>query len=148
MSETIIEAAEAVEEKKPYEFRKLCSDDIFLMLQVIKKIGIKEFKSCFEDEAVGKTISKLFNKGENDGKENDAAIYAVAGVVLMPALDIIIGALPKCKDELYNLLGEVSNLKADEIRKLDAVVFVEMVIDFFKKPEFPDFFKVVSKLFK
>ena len=148
MSETINATAEAVEEKKPYEFRKLRSDDIFLMCQVIKKIGIKEFKACFEDESVGKVIGKVFGKGEENGKDNDAALYAVAGVVLMPALDIIIGALPRCKDELYNLLGEVSNLKADEIRKLDAVVFIEMVIDFFKKPEFPDFFKVVSKLFK
>ena len=31
MSETINATAEAVEEKKPYEFRKLRSDDIFLM---------------------------------------------------------------------------------------------------------------------
>ncbi len=135
----------AVVEEKPYSFRTLKSDDVFLMLNIISKIGIKEFKSCFEDEDVVKSISKLASK--NNGSDNSNYV-SIGVMVVLPAVDIILKNINKCKSDLYTLLGQVSNMSADKIAKLDAVVFLEMVIDFFKKPEFPDFFKVVSKLFK
>lgn len=143
--ETPTEAGGNVAEVKPYIFRSLCAEDLFLMLQIVKKIGIKEFKECFEDERVGVIIGKLFNKGENT---NTAALYTLGGTILLPAIDTIIGNIPKCKEELFELLSSVSNMGKDEIRKMDAVLFVEMLTDFFKKPEFPGFIKVVSKSFK
>ena len=147
-TETIaaVGAAEEVAEVKPYVFRRLCAEDMFLMLQIIKKIGIKEFKECFEDERVGVIIGKLFNK-ENGGT-NTAALYTLGGTIMLPALDTIIGNIPKCKEELYTLLADVSNMAKDDIRKMDAVLFVEMLTDFIKKPEFPGFIKVVSKSFR
>lgn len=139
------DAVEAVEKEKPYSFRTLRADDVFLMFNIISKIGIKEFKSCFEDEDVVKSISKFSNK--NNGTDN-SNLVAIGITVMLPAVDIILKNISKCKTDLYALLGLVSNMSPDKIAKLDAVVFLEMVIDFFKKPEFPDFFKVVSKLFK
>lgn len=138
-------AAEEVAEVKPYAFRRLCAEDMFLMLQIIKKIGIKEFKECFEDERVGVIIGKLFNK---ESGTNTAALYTLGGTIMLPALDTIIGNIPKCKEELYTLLADVSNMAKDDIRKMDAVLFVEMLTDFIKKPEFPGFIKVVSKSFR
>ena len=137
---------ESAVEKKPYEFRRLGSEDVFLMFNIIGKIGIREFKACFQDDTVGKLISKLF--GDDKEKSNNAAIYTVAGVTLLPIVDIIIGNLDKCKEDIYSLLANVTGWKAKDIKELDAVVFVEMIVDFVKKPEFPDFIKVVSRLFK
>lgn len=131
-------------EIKPYTFRRLDVDDVFLMFNIISKIGIKEFKACFEDEKVGKTINKLFS--ENNG-DNAGAIYSVAAVVLLPIADVVIGNLVKCKEDILKLLSQTSDLEVEQIRA-DAILFTEMIIDFFKKPEFPDFMKVVSKLFK
>lgn len=132
------------EELKPYKFRKLDVDDVFLMFTIISKIGIKEFKACFEDEKVGKTINKMFS---SKSEEEAGAIYSVAAVVMLPIADVIIGNLQYCKEDILKLLSQTSDLEVDQIRA-DAILFTEMVIDFFKKPEFPDFIKVVSKLFK
>ncbi len=148
MSETTnteIMAMQPEETAKPYELRRLESSDVFSMFRIISKIGIKEFKACFEDERVGVVIEKLFNKTEG---ESNGALYSVAGVVLAPAIDIILSNIPKAEEEIYSLLARLSGMKADKIKKLDAVVFVEMIVDVIQKPEFPDFFKVVSKLFK
>lgn len=45
-----------------YELRKLCSKDMFPMFNIIRKIGVKEFKACFESEEVKKMI-------QSDGKK-------------------------------------------------------------------------------
>lgn len=141
-----VEIVEPVETQKPYTFRRLNAEDVFLMFNVISKIGVKEIKEAFEDEDVIKTISNMASKnGAENGKD---ALYTVGVSVIVSVADIVLKNIGKCKNDLYALLGQVSNMEARKIAELDAVVFIEMVIDFFKKPEFPDFFKVVSKLFK
>ena len=47
------------EKVKAYELRHLEADDVFPMFQIISKIGVKEFKSCFESPDVQKAISGL-----------------------------------------------------------------------------------------
>ena len=159
MNETIVnETIEQADQEavKPYIFRKLSSDDMFLMFTIIKKIGIKEFKNCIEGDSVERLVksfkkSKAANNAENAEKETadnaESALIAVGLAVGVDALDVILGNLPKCKEEMYELLANVSGMKVKDIRA-DALLFMEMVIDFFKKPEFPAFYKVVSKLFR
>ena len=62
--------------------------------------------------------------------------------------NVILGNLPKCEKEIFQMLSQTSNLTEKQVRALDMVTFFEMVIDFIKKDEFRDFIKVVSKLFK
>ena len=146
-------AAEAAEIKMPYEFRKLGSDDIFLMFKIISKIGINEFKACFNNESIQKTIKACFNnesiqKTIKDGKVDEGSFGVVGVAVALDAANIILGNLHRCREEIYQMLANTSNLTIDEIRaEGNAIMFVEMVIDFVKKEEFSDFFKVVSKLF-
>ena len=143
------ETAEAA--VKPYTFRKLSGDDMFLMFSIIKKIGLKEFKQCFEGDNI-KGLVEAFTKskdGENaeESGNNDKSIMSIGFAVGFDALDVILGNLPKCKEGIYQLLSQTSNLSEDVIRA-DALLLTEMIIDFFKKEEFPAFIKVVSKLFK
>ena len=142
-----IDAIETVEEemKKPYTFRKLSSDDLFLMLGIIKKIGIKELKQSFDMEKLKEPLAAYKEAESGEGKEK--ALLSIGVEVGIDAADIILGNLPKCKEPVYQLLANVSGMSEDEIRA-DALLFAEMVIDFFKKKEFPAFIKVVSKLFK
>lgn len=137
-----IEAVETVEQEtvKPYTFRKLSSEDMFLMFRIIGKIGIKELKNCLG----GDDISKLMASTKNGG---DKAIMAIGVAVMIDAVDIILCNVHKCEKEIYQLLAQVSGMPESEI-KADALLFTEMVIDFFKKEEFPAFIKVVSKLFR
>ncbi len=146
MNETIkiketVEAAEQVA-AKPYTFRKLCAKDVFPMANIIKKIGIKEFKTFFEGEKL-KEIMATFS-----GKRDDASVEAVGLSIALELADVILGNLSYCEHDIFQLLSQTSDLTYEEVSELDLADFFEMVIDFFKKEEFKDFIKVVSKSFK
>ena len=144
-----IEETEEIKEEKPYKFRTLCAEDIFPMFVIIKKIGIKEFKTIMgEGDDLKKLISLSFKKNANDAENANDAIIESGLSVAMDVVDIIIGNLPKCENEIFKLLAQTSNLDEKAIRKLGFASFFEMVVDFVKKEEFKDFIKAVSKLFK
>ena len=136
------EPVEAVETAKPYTFRKLSAEDMFLMFTIIKKIGVKEFKNLFEGEAFETMVATFKNSGGDE-----KALTAIGVSIGFDAVDLILGNLPKCEKEIYALLAQVSGMTEAEV-KADMILFTEMVIDFVKKEEFPAFIKVVSKLFK
>ena len=122
--------------EKPYEFRELCSKDIFPMFKILNKIGFKEFKNCFSSEDMKKAITEKSNVNE------------VGMIVLLDIAGIIIQNIGTCEDDIYEMLSSVSNLNKKQIQNLGMADFGEMITDFIQKPEFKDFFKVVSKLFK
>ena len=125
---------------KIYEFRKLKSEDTFLMFRILGKIGVNEFTECLEKDSV----KQMFGLAE---RTDDATTIMGMSVVLEVA-NIVLGNLPKCETEIYQLLSNTSNLSVKQVKELDFVVFMEMVIDFVKKEEFADFIKVASRLFK
>lgn len=135
------EIAAPVEEiVKPYTFRKLAAEDMFLMFRILGKIGIKEFKNAFAGDELKQLIAATKKGGEK-------ALTAVGVSVFIDAVDIILGNIYKCENEIYKLLAQVSGMAESEI-KADALLFTEMVVDFFKKEEFPAFIKVVSRSFR
>lgn len=127
--------------EKPYEFRELCSKDIFPMFKLINKIGFKEFKDCFQSESVRTAAAKM-----KAGESGD--VEAVGMTIVFDVAGIVIGNLPACEDDIYSMLASVSNLSKKDIEKLPMATFFEMIVDFIQKPEFADFFRVVSRLFK
>ena len=134
-----------VEPKKPYTFRKLSSPDIFLMTKIIGKIGINEFVDCFDKDGVLGVLKGL----TAEEKTEDAGAMLAAAAVALEIANVVFGNIHKCEKEIYQLLEQTSNLTIAEITADgNGVMFLEMVIDFIKKDEFPDFIKVVSKLFK
>lgn len=143
--EEVIDIAD-LKPAKPYEFRKLGAPDIFLMTKIISTIGIKEFKACLESDAIKDMVQNAMVEGKENGNSNIISIGA--GVVLEVA-NVILCNLPKCENDIYQMLAQTSNLSVDEIKAPgNAVMFFEMVIDFIKKEEFRDFIQVVSRLFK
>ena len=142
----MIEATERLNETevatKPYTFRKLSAEDMFLMFTIIKKIGLKDFKQLFEGDSLDALVGQFKAEGGNE-----KALTAVGVSIGFDLIDLILGNLPKCEKEIYMLLAQVSGMSENEI-KADMILFTEMVIDFVKKEEFPAFIKVVSRLFK
>lgn len=130
-------------EEKHYELRDLNSTDLFLITKIIGKIGVKNFKKCFEGEDVKKALAQLNSKERNDDDLN-----AIGLIVVLEVVDVITTNLPACEAEIYQFLSNLSGLKIKDLQELPAVEFIEMIIDVIKKPEFKDFFKVASKLFK
>lgn len=128
--------------EKAYELRSLTADDIFPMFQIISKIGIKEFKSCFETPEVKDAISKVAAGGDNKD------INAVGVTVALDMASILVANLPKAKDDIYQLLAQLSGKHKKEIASLPMATFMQIIVDVVRKEEFADFFQVVSTLFK
>ena len=126
---------------KAFELRELTADDMFPMFQIISKIGIKEFKSCFESDAIKGAIAKV---AEGEDKSDLAAVGMIVGLDIAGILMANIG---KAKEDIYGLLSGLSGMRRDEIAKLPMAVFAEMIIAVVKKEEFKDFFQAVTKLF-
>ena len=132
------------EKTKAYELRELTADDMFPMFQIISKIGIREFKSCFESENVKKLVAEM-----TSGKATKDELKATVGVtVAFDLASVILSNLSSCKEDIYQLLAQLSGMTAKDIGKLPMYVFMEMVIDVIKKKEFTDFFQAAVKLFK
>lgn len=146
VKETTVQATEEITRDKPYIFRRLAAEDVFPMVNILNKIGFKEVKDFIEGDGFKTVLSSFV--ASNDAKENDKAVEAVGMSIFMEVFDLLLRNLPKCENDIFQLLSNVSNLSVEQVRKLDFADFVEMIMDFFKKEEFKDFFKVVSKLFK
>ena len=137
-------AADTQGTEKPYTFRELTADDLFLMTSIISKIGLKKFADVFKNSDI---IDALNSDDEADNKADNKALVVGVSVALEIG-EILLGNLDKCKDNIYNLLSAVSGMTVSEIRTLGFATFAEMIIDFVKKDEFMDFFKAAAKLFK
>lgn len=130
---------------KAFELRDLTADDMFPMFQIISKIGIKEFKSCFESEGVKKAVADL---SSGKGKRDESAMTAIGVTVAVDVAGILISHIGEAKEDIYCLLSNLSGMKRDEIAALPMGTFVQMVVAVIKKDEFKDFFQDVAELFK
>jgi hypothetical protein len=138
--------SEVAEPVKPYIFRTLGGGDVFLMFKIIGKIGVKEFNACLEHDGIKHLVAATM--GENMMEQEEASVSVTYISVVLEVADVIFNNLPKCEDEIFQMLSQTSNLSVEQVKELNLAQFTEMVIDFIKKDEFKDFIKVVSKLFK
>lgn len=136
---------------KTYELRGLMADDMFIMFSIISKIGIKEFKACFESDDVKAAVLNMAKKADENGDaeaDEGADVVSVGISVALDIASILLANIGKCKNDIYALLSSLSGMKAGDIAKLPAKTFTSMVIDLVKKEEFADFFQDAVKLFK
>ena len=139
-------------EEKEYTLRALETDDIFPMMNIITKIGIKRFKACFENEEVSGAISSALaaRKAGDDNAEAaataKAAVERVGMFVMIDVADILLSSLPLCKDDLYLLLSQLSGKTTEEIGKQPPRTTIRMIKDVLQKDNFADFFGDVLSL--
>lgn len=139
---------------KTYELRGLEADDLFIMVNIISKIGLKEFKGCFESDEVKAAIKTMFERKKNaddDSKKAETDDDSFVSVGISVALDIaviLMANIGKCKNDIYALLANLSGMKEKEIAKLPIKTFTGMVYDLVKKEEFADFFLDAVKFLK
>ena len=129
---------------KAYTLRTLTADDMFPMFNIVSKIGIKDIKNCFSPATTRAMLDSL----NGDDGDRDEKINAVGVMIGMDVLSVIMERLPACRDDLYQLLSQLSGMSKKEIGALPPATFAEMIIDVVRKEEFKDFFGAVSKLIK
>ena len=145
------EATEDVQEIKPYTLRNPKATDIAAFLKLFSKLGVKDFKNSFSDdgfkELIAKEREKLAGDGEDD--EDTSKFFENVGIGLAFELaDVILTKLSDCQREVFVCLSHLSGMTVDEVADLDLSVFTQMLYDVVTLPDFADFIKVVSRLFK
>jgi len=114
---------------RPYSLRKLKDGDLFKLLKIFKKIGIKEFKEVFIQVASGeKTVKQI-------------GIMAVFDIA-----DVLICNIPKAEEEIYDLWSDLSGYPPEEIKEMEFGTLPLMIADTFSEVKNTSFFRVLSKL--
>lgn len=162
--EKVVDIVEVVDEK-PYIFRTLGAQDVFLMVRILNKIGFRQVKECLSADNIQALINAAVSGSDTqdaqqgaqdaaqetqDAQADQESVLASVGVgVAIDAFGLLLENLPKCEADIYQLLAQTSNLSVDTIKAPgNAVMFMEMIVDFLHKKEFGDFFKVAKKLLK
>ena len=138
-----VEATPISIEVKPYTLRKLKSVDLFPVLNIMKKIGVKKFTEVLRNEQTIDIFKKLNEKKTDEEKNENTDLMISMGAVLFEVAEIVISGLADCEQELFNLLSQVSGLPIAQIKDFEIDVFTGMIIDLIK--ENMDFIKAVSK---
>lgn len=139
---------EAVEETKCYTLSSPIARDIYPVSKILSKIGIKEFKQCFESEAIQKMILSFMNGKEDKEDLADEEKFTVGMEIVFAVGDVILGNLSSCEEHVNQLLSNLSGMSKKEISSLPLATYAEMIIDVIKLDGFKDFVQAVSKLKK
>lgn len=132
-------------EQKPYTLRALCAKDVFPMVKIIRKIGLKDIGKAFDPEEI-KAITESVSEEENATVDSIAETVGVA--VALKIVDVILENLEAAEQEIFGFLGGLAGMTADEVGSLPMDVFFEMLVDTFQSKEFVGFMKVVSRFLK
>lgn len=124
------------------ELRKLQATDLFGMVKILNKIGLKNIKDAIDVNEI-KEMRKALTEG------NEAQVMSEIGMnVVMSVVGVVFEHLPSVETDLYNFVGSVANMKAKDVAKMDVGDFMDLLISIAKKEEFKDFFNRASKLIK
>ena len=115
--------------ERPYTLRKLKDKDLFPMLQILKKIGIREFKDAFIQVTSGEKSIK------------DIGILTAFDII-----DILVGNIGKAENEIYALWSDLSGIGIDDMKELEFGTLPLMIADTFSNMKDASFFRVLSKL--
>ena len=134
---------ETVQEPKPYTLRRLMAKDIAPMATILKRIGMKEIRSCFDGDTTRKLIAEDVN-GKGSAPENNV-VKEIGMSVAFDMADIILGKLPVCQESINALLADMSGMEKKDIEELPLGTYTEMIIDVLRQDGFRDFLKAVRK---
>lgn len=144
-----------------YELRKLDASDVFQMLRVLRKIGIKDFTSAITPETAralqykkpmkrGKKKDELVEIPREEWTENmiraEAEHEAAFSRVIIQIIDMVLDKLPECEGELVTLLANGIGEDGEAVRKMPALQFVQLISDYVDREEFADFFMQAFQL--
>lgn len=132
-------------EQKPYTLRALCAKDVFPMVKIIRKIGLKDIGKAFDPDEI-KAITESVSEEENATVDSIAETVGVA--VVLKIVDVVLENLEAAEQEIFGFLGGLAGMTVDEVGSLPMDVFFEMLMDTFQSKEFVGFMRVVSRFLK
>ena len=122
-----------------YTLGKFKATDVFTMATLLSKIGLGRMADEFGKE----NILKLVNNAK--GKKEDVTTLTGMQLFLQVA-EIILANLDSCETEVFKLLSSVTGASIEDLKELDADLFIELIVEVVQMQQFKDFFKRASGL--
>ena len=115
--------------EKPYTLRRLVDRDLFPILGIISEV--------FPDD-LAKVFVQLSTK--------EKSVQEVGAMAVMKMVLAVLKNMDKVKDDVYNLLSDVSGIPAEDIQNMEFGTTPSMIWDIVNNEKNNSFFKVLSKL--
>ena len=112
-----------------YTLRRLVDRDLFPILGIISEV--------FPDD-LAKVFVQLSTK--------EKSVQEVGAMAVMKMVLAVLKNMDKVKDDVYNLLSDVSGIPAEEIQNMEFGTTPNMIWDIVNNEKNNGFFKVLSKL--
>ena len=128
MSKQEIREQEEVMER-PYTLRRLVDRDLFPILGIVSEV--------FPDD-LAKVFVQLSTK--------EKTVQEVGAMAVMKMVLAVLKNMDKVKDDVYNLLSDVSGIPAEDIQNMEFGTTPMMIWDIVANEKNCGFFKVLSKL--
>lgn len=117
------------------KLRSFVLEDLDLVLEIIDKIGVEEFRDCFKDIKIDKKGKKI----------NVTSIGIDVGFKIAGK---IIKNVKKCLDSFYELISKLSEKDIEDVKKMDLFRISKALIEMFQRQDCKDFLSFVSSLKK
>lgn len=127
------------------KLRKLQATDLFTMVKILNKVGIKQIKDAIDLNEINEVRKKLAESGDNN---KDNSVTTLGLNIITSVVGVIFENLPSVENDLYAFVGSVAGMKAKDVSTMDIGEFMDLVISIVTKDEFKDFFSRASKLIK
>lgn len=114
--------------------RALIAKDIYPMMAIIGKIGLRNVMRCMDTMEVHEAMQA----GE---KTEDEVKAAIGNLFFYGVIDVILERMEKCEGVIAKLLARLYDMKEAEVAELDPNEYLDMLIDVMMSDNFADFFK-------
>lgn len=124
--------------ERPYTLSKLKDSDLYIILSIMRKIGLKEFK-----DSITKVAGKV-STNTTDVKEN--VVKSIGVDVMLDIATTILVNIPMAKDEIYELASNLTGMTVEELENSEFGTVPLIIYDAFSEVKNTSFFKVLAKL--
>lgn len=120
------------------EMRQLSGGDLFPLMNILGKIGVKEALSRFF-----KQRTEAAKKNKEDIDVEQLGVEAVAEIT-----ELVFMNIERAKKEINTLLADLCGVKREEIEQLPMSNYVALVMDFLSQEEFRASMNAIMLSFK
>ena len=144
-AETTTQVEEAVE--RPYNLRKLQDDDLWPLLQLFRKLGIKDAKDTYAKYKDSVKFNPADYATEEEAKQALEELQEKKGMeIIFDLAEYVISKMDTHKDAVYEFYSGMSGIPADDIKKMEFGTLPLMIYDSFNGVKNTAFFKVLFRL--
>ena len=139
----------AVEEVivRPYNLRNLKDADLFPLLQLLRKLGVKEAIEIYKKYKNNVKFNPADYKTEEEAKKALDELRESQGVDMMfEFAEFILSKIDTHSDSIYEFFSRLAGVPADDIKEMEFGTLPLMVFDCVSEVKNTSFFKVLFKL--